>query len=254
MGIGILLILFLALGIISYFQIGQIDENLTEVIQGKDLGNRIALLYKRYQALDDALTKNKSSQYSLFATTAENFEKIDNIIVEKIRTRIDLKGPDGHQKMLQSSKLEADIDEITNSLSIFFWTPTMECKKHIFDNVSTFEQELNRFKNLCLSEDEKNSAVKIQTIFNQTIPLIEEIIVLNNYLQENASELRHIRAKLDELMDEELEVFTSMDLERAKEAGRKIVGTAVTVTLILVLTGFLDVSVITFAYFCHSVF
>ncbi|MFH1716038.1 MAG: MCP four helix bundle domain-containing protein [Planctomycetota bacterium] len=58
-GIGILLILFLALGVISYFQIGQIDENLTEIIQGKELGKRTALLYKQYETLDDAVKKTK---------------------------------------------------------------------------------------------------------------------------------------------------------------------------------------------------
>ena len=33
MGAGILMTLFLSLGVISYFQIGQIDDNLTEIIQ-----------------------------------------------------------------------------------------------------------------------------------------------------------------------------------------------------------------------------
>ena len=54
-------------------------------------------------------------------------------------------------------------------------------------------------------------------------------------------------AQIDELLGEDLEVLSSADIERAKGAGRKIVGTNVTIALILIITGLLDVSVFSVA-------
>jgi len=242
-GIGIILILLLALGIVSYFQIGQIDENLTEIIQGKELGKRIAFLYQQYKTLDNTLTEKKVSQKSLFATNTENFEQIDNIINDKIHAGINLEGPDGHEKMLQTSKMEADIAEVAASLRIYLQTPENKYKKRIFDYAGMFEQDVEMFKNLRLTKEEKDSTTKLETVFNQTMSLTKDILVIDDYLQKNTSKHRDMRASIDELLGEEFEVFTHTDLYRAKEASRKIVGTAVIVTLILVLTGLLDVFV-----------
>ena len=242
-GTGILLTLFLALGIITYFQIGQIDENLTEIIKGKELGQRVAFLYYRCKALEKAANKKRNNQDRLFATAAENFEKIDNIISERIREKIDLKEPDGHEKMLVTFKMEADISEAAAWLGIYLQSPEKIYKKSIFDSAGNFEQEFNRFNNLNLTKEEKDNLTKLDSVFHQNMSLVKEILELHDYLQENASEHRDARANIDELLDEEFEVFTRTDLEYAKISSRRMVGTAVIVTLILVLTGFLDVFV-----------
>jgi len=243
MGIGILLILFLALGIISYFQIGQIDEALTQIIEGKASAKRAALLLQRYKTLDDTLMKKKELQNDLFTTATENLKKIDNIITKKMHAIIDVKGPSGHDKMLEALKIKACIGEAATSLRTFLWSPNEENERRVFENVGIAEQELRRLGSLRLTEEQINSATELEAAFGRTVSLIKEIVTLSNYLQENAPELADLRAKINGLLNEELEVFTRVDLERAKEAGRKTVGTTVMVTLILVITGFLDVSV-----------
>ena len=62
MGIGILMTLFLALGVISYFQIGQIDDNLTEIIRSKALGKRAVVLNQQYKDLDAELENAKDAR------------------------------------------------------------------------------------------------------------------------------------------------------------------------------------------------
>lgn len=243
MGIGILLILFVALGIVTYFQIGQLDENLAEIIQGKELGRRVALNYRQYKKLDQTVTQKRDEQNSLLITTAENFEKIDNIIGENVRSKIDLNGPEGNEKIIETSRMEASIEKVAAWLGFYLQTPEKIYKKHIFNSADIFEQELKKFNNLHPNENQKDNITKLETVFNQTMTLIKEILVLNDYLQENATEHKDTRAKIDNLLDEEFEVFTRTNLMNARNAGRKMVGTAVIVTLILVLTGFLDVFV-----------
>jgi signal transduction histidine kinase/HAMP domain-containing protein len=243
MGIGILLILFLALGTITSFQTGQIGENLTEIIQGKELGKQIAVLHQQYKALDETLKDKQNSQKALYAETVKKFEKIPDIIKQKLCSGIDLNGQDGYEKMLGTSKIEASISLIATWLGIHLQSPDKDYKKLIFDNIAIVENELERFKNFYLTEQEREGVEELQNILSQIVPNITEILVVNDYLQTNTYEHKNKRAQIDEILDEEFEIFSRSDLEHAKQSGQKMVQTAVTVTLILVLTGFIDVFV-----------
>ncbi|MFH1716039.1 MAG: HAMP domain-containing protein [Planctomycetota bacterium] len=177
------------------------------------------------------------------AASAQHFEEIDSIINQETGLAIDLNEPDGYRKMLAISKMETGAAEIAASLGTFLWSPTEACEKRIFDNVSFFTGELEKFQYLSLTQDEKHIAAQIEAAFSDAILQIREIVVVNDRLQAQTAELTSARAKIDELLDQDFKVFTSTDLERAKKAGRKMVGTTVAITLILVITGFLDVSV-----------
>jgi CHASE3 domain sensor protein len=62
LGIGILLTLFIALGTITYFQTGQIGQNLTEIIQGKETGKRVAFLYLQFKSLNRTVSSKRDNQ------------------------------------------------------------------------------------------------------------------------------------------------------------------------------------------------
>ena len=243
MGIGILLILFLALGTITSFQTGQIGENLTEIIKGKELGKQIAVLHQQYKALDDTFVNKQNNQKSLYAAIVKNFEKLHEIINQKLRTGINLKKQDGYDKMLQTSKMETSMSLVATWLGAHLQSSDRDYKKLIFENIAVVEDELKKFDSYNLSKDEREGVTELQTLLSQTIPDIKEILVVNDFLQTNAREHEDKRAEVDDILDEEFEIFTRTDLEYAKKTGHKMVQTAVTVTLILVLTGFIDVFV-----------
>jgi signal transduction histidine kinase len=242
-GIGIILALFLALGIVSYFHIGKIDDNLTRIMKGRKLGKHGDSIYQQYKALDETITNKKNNQETLFAVVTENFENINNIIDGKIHTKTESEIPHENKKILEISKMKTSIAEIAIWLGTHSKIPKEDYEERIFNSIQMFEQKLTKFKNLDLTEEENSYTIKLETTFKETIPLIKDILILNAQLQEDASRLRDMRAKIDELMDEEFEVFTRADIERTQEASHKIVGTAVVVALILILTGLLDVFV-----------
>jgi len=243
MGIGILLILFLALGTITSFQTGQIGENLTEIIKGKELGKQIAVLHQQYKALDETFVNKQNNQKTLYAGVVRNFEKVHEIINQKLRTGISLKKQDGYDKMFGISKMETSISLVATWLGAHLQSPDKDYKKLIFDNIAVVEGELERFDELNLNKEEQEGVTELQTVLSQIIPNIKEILVVNDYLQTNAREHEDKRAQIDDILDDEFEIFTRSDLEDAKKTGQKMVQTAVTVTLILVLTGFIDVFV-----------
>ena len=242
MGIGVLMALFLVLGVISYFQIGQIDENLAEIMQGKALGKEAVNLHQRYRTLDAALAKKKDSHNALFARVSESFDEIGSILADKIRAGLDLQQPDAYRKALEASMMEVDIAELTGSLGTFLRTPNEEYRKRILDNAGTVKQQLKHLKNLPLTEEQSSSMTKLEAEFDKTMSLVGEIIALSNHIQENTGKLGDIRAAIDELLGEDSAVFSRTELERARQAGRKMVAAKVSLTLILMITGLLDVS------------
>ncbi|UCC98511.1 MAG: HAMP domain-containing protein [Phycisphaerales bacterium] len=243
MGVGILLILFVALGVISYLQIGQIDDNLTKIIRGKDLGKRTVVLYRQYKALESDLAEKKDRQDGLFAAICASFERINTIIDQTKDTAIDLTSPAGLKRGADTPDIEADIAKVTVSLGTFLRTPNRQCEEYILECVGNIVQELAAFENSRLTEEERQHAKELEILCVQTLSQVEEIITIENARQQNLPELAEMKSRIDELLGGEFELFTSTDLKHAKDAGHKMVGTTVAVTLILVLTGFLDVSV-----------
>jgi signal transduction histidine kinase len=243
MGIGILLILFVALGTVTYFQTGQIGQNLTEIIQGKEAGKRVAFLYLQFKSLDRTVSSKRKNQNALYLSTCDHIEKMHEIINQQLRTVIDLKEQDGYEKMLETLKMEAGISLIATLLSIHLQNPEKDYKKNILENTANIENELNNFYGLHLTQRQQDGFSTFQTVFNQTVSDIREIFTLNDFLRVAVREQKNKRAQIDRLLDKEFEVFSIADLEHVRESGRKMVQTAFIVTLILVLTGFFDVFV-----------
>ncbi|MHC4626514.1 MAG: ATP-binding protein [Planctomycetota bacterium] len=240
-GISILMILFLLLGSISYFQIGQIDDNLEEIMQGKALGNKAVHLHRRYKTLDAALAEKKDSHNALFARVSESLDEISSTLADRIRAGSDLQQPDEYRKTLEASMMEADIAELAGSLGTFLRIPNAEYRKRILANAGTVKRELRQLKNLPLAQELSSSVTKLEIEFDKTMSLVGEIITLSNRLEKDARELGRIREKIDELLSEDFEVFSRTDIERVRQASQRMIGAKVTITLILIITGLLDV-------------
>jgi signal transduction histidine kinase len=165
------------------------------------------------------------------------------IINQQLRPLIDLKEQDGYEIMLEISKVEAGISQIATLLSIHLQNSEKDYKKNILENAANVENELNSFHGLHLTQRRQDGITELQTVLNQTISDIREILAVNDYIRAVAREQKNKRAQIDHLLDKEFEVFSIADLEHVRESGRKMVQTAFIVTLILVLTGFFDVFV-----------
>jgi len=160
-GISVLMVLFLLLGAISYFQIGQIDDNLEEIMQGKALGNKAVHLHRRYRTLDAALAQKKDSHNALFARVSKSLDEIGSILADTIRAGSDLQQPDDYRKALEATMMEVDIAELTGSLGTFLIKTSYQnriTQKLLIEFLNTPElfltkEDLPRLKELLLSKD-----------------------------------------------------------------------------------------------------
>ena len=123
---------------------------------GKELGQKIVVLYQKFKTLGKTLMDQKDEQELIFSRIGAGFEKLDEIIDEKIQANIDRQGADGIDKTIRAGEMEANIAEVGAWLGNFLRTPKKTYKERIFANANDFLEELGHFKKLKLTEAEKH--------------------------------------------------------------------------------------------------
>ena len=118
---------------------------LAETSRDRELGDRVSLLYQEYMALGDTLMDQADRREVMFATIGENFEELDDILDNKIQLNITSHGPDGHEKLMESMSMEADIAEVGTWLGNYLRTPK-GYKFRVFDNMRDFQMAFDQFK------------------------------------------------------------------------------------------------------------
>ncbi len=177
---------------------------LAETPKGKELGDRVSLLYQEYKALGYTLMDQANRREGLSRAIGQNFEELDEILGEKIQARIDLQAPDGPEKLMAVVDMETDIAEVGNWLGNYLRAPEVVYKVRVFDDAEDFWEELSRFKKLPLTAEEQHWAAELEDLLSQTQALITDVIALEDDLDANLAEFASLRTKLDAILDDEI--------------------------------------------------
>ena len=212
-------------------------DRLVKTPKGRQLGDRVSLLYQEYKALGDTLMDQADRREVLFATIGENFQELDGILDNKIQVNITSHGPDGPEKLRASMSMEANIAEVGNWLGSYLRDPKEEYKLHIFDDTADFWQAFNQFKNYRLTQEEEGWAAELGDLFSQTQALSIEIIELEDDLNANLAELVDLQTRLDAVLDDEIQVLTNQDLAEATQIAVDMEARTNTMVLLLLLGG-----------------
>ena len=87
-------------------------DQLAETAAGKELGNKVGVLFGEFVQLGGVLMDKRDERETLFRAMAENFEVIDGILDEEIQENLDQAGPDGQEKVIEAAAMEGDIAEV----------------------------------------------------------------------------------------------------------------------------------------------
>ncbi len=210
---------------------------LAETPRGKELGERVSLLYQEYKALGETLMNQADRREVLFTTLGENLEELDKILDEKIQDNIDLQAPDGAEKLQEAKGMEANIAEVGTWLGSYLQTPKEEYKQYFYKNADDFWEEFNRFKNLRLTAKEQAWAAELEDLFSKTQALSAEMIALEADLRRNLAEFVDLGTKLDAVLDDEILVMTHQDLAEATQVAHDMEARTKAMVLVLLLGG-----------------
>lgn len=198
-------------------------DGLSETERDKQRGERIGFFYEQYKAVGDTLMNTKDEQSTLISQVVESVEKIDEIIDERIQPRINRQEPQALQKLEEAANMEADIAEVGTWLGNYLQTPKQEYRKRVFDNAEDCREHLTKFRMLRLSKELRHWGAELELIFNHSMSQITKIVELNDSLQENQKRFLDLRADLDAILDDEIQVSLFQDSEAAKlEAERTV--------------------------------
>ena len=212
-------------------------DRLVETPRGKELGDRVSLLYQQYKALGDTLMDQTDERAGLFIDMADSFQAIDNSIDQKLEPTLNLQGHDGMQAFHQSMRVESDIAEAGLWLGTYLRTQDSEYQARMLDNLNAAREHLTRLLNLRLTEEQQYWATELEIQFNQVETLAQEIIALEDDITANLANFAGLRTKLDTVLDDEIQVLTHQDLAEATWVAHNMEARITTLLLSLPFVG-----------------
>ena len=191
-------------------------DELAETSVGKELGNKVSALFGEFVQLGNVMMDGRDERETLFRAIAENFEVIDRILDEEIQENLDEAGPDGQEKVIEAAAMEGDIAEVGVWLGNYLRVATPAYRERIFDNARDFRVHLAEFKNLRLSETERQRTERLEKIFSRTFSMIQKDLALHDELQAQVRRFLVLREQMDYVLDDEIQTLTMKDLEVSK--------------------------------------
>jgi signal transduction histidine kinase len=202
---------------------------LLEISQLREHGETVGLLYKDFETLGREMMDKKDKQESTFSDIRANFERIDAILDNHIQPLIDVQGPDGFLKIATAMDVEADIAEIGLWLANYQRLRKDEHRSLMFEKEKEFLESLGEFKALNLNDYEWHWIEILESIFNQTMPSIQQVLALEDYLHALGALFFALRSEIDDILDEEIAPITAEELfvprKEADLATAQVIGT-----------------------------
>ena len=191
-------------------------DQLAETPKGKELGNKVGVLFEEFVQLGQVLMDGRDERETLFRAIAENFEVIDGILDEEIQENLDEAGPDGQETVIEAAAMEGDIAEVGAWLGNYLRVPTPAYRERIYNNARDFRAHLAEFKSLRLNETERQRTERLEKIFSRTFSMIQKDLALHDELQVQVRRFFVLREEMDYVLDEEIQTLTMKDLEASK--------------------------------------
>ena len=201
---------------------------------GKELGQKIVVLYQKFKILGKTLMDQKDEQELIFSKIGAEFEKLDEIVDKKIQANIDRQGADGIDKTIRAGEMEANIAEVGAWLGNYLRTPKKTYKERIFANANDFLEELGQFKKLKLTEAEKHWTGELGKAFKRNLLLVQRVLVVHNSQQNSLDTFLDLRATMDDLLNDQIQLLAVKNLVESKKRAAQASAYAVHMAAVLV--------------------
>jgi signal transduction histidine kinase len=207
---------------------------LAQTHEEKGLGARAGTLYQEFKLLGEKLMLIRDDQEGLLNTVGEQFERIDDIIDNKIQPQVDTQGPDAMKKIALAVDMEADVAELGFWLLSYIHSRKAEHQKLVWEKEQEFRGVLARFNDLRLTKEERRWARTLESVFNQAMALARKVLALQDDLQKHTKRFIDMRLEIDALLDHQIQpvALTALQVPR-KEADRETADVIRTVLFLL---------------------
>ena len=189
--------------------------------------------YDRFVSLAWEMVELEDQQTSKKEEVSGKFLGIDVILDEKIQASVQAGDPQAMEKMRTAMEMEININSIAKGLAKFLMTHQSQYVERVRDDEGDFDRAFRRYKNLSLRSGEKQSAAELSVMFDGTVKLVDEIIVLHQQEEKDLREFVQIRRDLDRLLDDEIQTHARNEFDTAKESAVQIMNRTATAMVVL---------------------
>ena len=189
--------------------------------------------YDRFVSLAWEMVELEDQQTSKKEEVSGKFLGIDVILDEKIQASVQAGDPQAMEKMRTAMEMEININSIAKGLAKFLMTHQSQYVERVRDDEGDFDRAFRRYKNLSLRSGEKQSAGELSVMFDGTVKLVDEIIVLHQQEEKDLREFVQIRRDLDRLLDDEIQTHARNEFDTAKESAVQIMNRTATAMVVL---------------------
>ena len=194
--------------------------------------------YDRFVSLAWEMVELEDQQTSKKEEVSGTFLGIDAILDEKMQASVRADDPEAIDKMRAAMEMEININGIAKGLAKFLMTHQSAYVERVRDDEGDFKRAFRRYKNLSLRSGEKQSAAELSVMFDGTVKLVDEIIVLHQQEEEDLREFVRIRRELDGLLDDEIQTHARNEFDTAKASAIQIMNRTATVLVVLIVVVF----------------
>lgn len=186
----------------------------------RGLGQRIGELHEEFADLGHTLMSHADTQEKLYAAITEYTEEIDHVIDARLQPRLFSERTarrDGFGAAVASADLEAEAAEVGLWVANYHRRPTPEARQAIMSKLRVLERTLANFRSFNLTEQERNHARALHNATGKIAGATKEVIALEDAIHAGRQRFIELRASMDRLLDEEIQVLALRGLDAPRE-------------------------------------
>jgi signal transduction histidine kinase len=175
----------------------------------------------------------KEDQETVLLNIAENFEKIDRLIDNRLEPLSRGESPGAIDDVSIRGKLEAltnmevEVAEVGLWLANYQRVHKPEYRDRIFARERDVRAELMRVKALPLAKEERFWIGRIEKLFDETMSLISKVLTLDQGIEDRVQLFAELQEIIDRLLDDEIQVLAKEELVAPTKAANLATSTAV---------------------------
>jgi methyl-accepting chemotaxis protein len=212
-------------------------SNLEQKDKVEDVGLKLNKKYDDFKTLAYKLIGLEDDQDMKVITLFKNHEEMDNLLDDKIQVSIDPNGPRAYEKMQAAMEMEINVNGIAKGLGEYLRVHQAKYEDRVLKDEADFRRFLKVYEGLSLTLEEKQWALEISRLFEDSAKLCEEIIQLDKEIGAGRDEFVTIRRDMDVLLDDDIQTHAATDLKASERAVNKSIGLATTMIVFLLLGG-----------------
>ncbi len=202
----------------------------------KESSERMNVLFAEYREVSETLMNSSDEQRALLAQIADAWEQIDTIIDERLQPGIDRRNYQGLEKVEAAANVEADVAEVATWVATYLQNPRSPYRDRIRESEAEARTDLADLRTLSLTAEKRRLVAAIGSVFDQAMSRVKRILELNDLLLDKRKRFIELRDKLDDVLDDEIQVTVTANMVSAKaEAEQTVLYLRVTGFVLLVI-------------------